>query len=489
METALLKLPRHEHPRHPDGLLNQGRTPQEPTRPFGDNPLVTFYLLRAICPNPYDLIFMTDTTTDLRIATAVRPAGSVLLAGFTLSLFASAFLLFSVQPLVSRLVLPRLGGSPAVWNTCVCFFQAALLLGYGYAHLSSTRLQPRAQVALHAVVLAAALALMPLSLGVAPPPAEASPIGWLFTLLTLTIGLPFVAIAATAPLMQTWFARTTHPHANDPYFLYAASNAGSLVALLSYPVLIETTLGLSDELRLWSAGLVLTAAAVLTCGLAALAQSAAPIFQPIVRAHAPPIAITERLRWVVLAFVPSALMLAVTTHITTDVASVPLFWVAPLAIYILTFVLAFAQRARLHRRILLMLQGAALAIAGLTSLADTSNMAAMLVPLLAFALTAAVCHTELASRRPNVQYLTGYFFLISVGGALGGLFNALLAPVLFQVPLEYPLLLVAACLLRPPATRLRTQARENWAARGDLLLPGTLIALEIILFRSYCEAC
>ena len=425
---------------------------------------------------------MSHATSDLSIAAVVRPAGRILLAGFALSLFASAFLLFSVQPLVSRLVLPRLGGSPAVWNTCICFFQAALLLGYGYAHFASTRLRPRAQLFMHMVVLAAGLALMPLSLGVEPPPADTSPIGWLFSLLTLTVGLPFVAIAATAPLLQTWFARTTHPHARDPYFLYAASNTGSLVALLSYPALIETTWGLSDQLRLWSAGLVITAAAVLGCGLAALLRSAALAPKPVIQARATPVAITERLRWVVLAFVPSALMLAVTTHITTDIAAVPLFWVAPLAIYILTFVLAFAQHARLNRRALLVLQGLTLGAAGMISLQGTHNTAAMFVPLAAFALTAAVCHTELALRRPDVQHLTGYFFLISVGGALGGLFNALLAPVLFQVPLEYPLLLIAACLLRPAAARLPTQARENWAARGDLLLPAALVLLGTALF-------
>ena len=425
---------------------------------------------------------MPDTVSDLSIVVPSRRAGPILLSAFALSLFASAFLLFSVQPLVSRLVLPRLGGSPAVWNTCVCFFQAALLLGYGYAHLASTRLQPRAQVMLHMVLLTSAMVMMPLSLGAAAPPADASPIGWLFSLLTLTVGLPFVAIAATAPLMQTWFSRTTHPHARDPYFLYAASNAGSLVALLSYPVLIETTLGLPDQLLLWSAGLVITAAAVLACGLAALLRSAASVTMPLTQTRAIPVAVGERLRWVVLAFVPSALMLAVTTHITTDVAAVPLFWVVPLAIYILTFVLAFAERSPLNRRAMLVLQGIALAAAGTISLEGTRNMAAMLIPLVAFALTAVVCHTELASRRPDVQHLTGYFFLISVGGALGGLFNALLAPMLFPVPLEYPLLLIAACLLRPAAARLSTQTRENWATRGDLLLPSALILMGMMLF-------
>ncbi len=424
---------------------------------------------------------MFNTTSDRCGVIVARPADVNLLAGFTLTLFASAFLLFSVQPLVSRLVLPRLGGSPAVWNTCICFFQAALLIGYGYAHLVSTRLRPRTQVALHAVVLAAGLASMPLTLGVASPPADASPIAWLFTLLTLTVGLPFVAIAATAPLMQTWFARTTHPHARDPYFLYAASNGGSLAALLSYPVLIETTLGLSDQLLFWSAAFAATAAAVLTCGTAALMRNATPILRVVTTVRASPLAFTEKLRWVVLAFVPSALMLAVTTHITTDVAAVPLFWIVPLAIYILTFVLAFARRVSSQSRGVLVLQAIAFAAAGAISLEGRLSAAAMLVPLAAFALTAMVCHTELASRRPAVQHLTSYFFLVSVGGALGGLFNALLAPVLFQVPLEYPLLLIVACLLRPPPPQLQTQARESWAMRGDLLLPTALIILVIAL--------
>ena len=428
------------------------------------------------------------------VAVTIRPvAGRILLASFAAALFASAFLLFSVQPVVSRLVLPRLGGSPAVWNTCVCFFQAALLLGYSYAHLSSTRLQPRVQVTLHTLVLAVGLAMMPLALGIAAPPAEASPVGWLLALLALTVGPPFVAIAATAPLLQVWFARTSHPQARDPYFLYAASNAGSLLALLGYPVLIETTLDLSGQVRLWSVGFGVTAAAVRACGVAALLRTAAPRLGSTMimavgtmaagtMAAAGSVGTAERLRWVVLAFVPSALMLAVTTHITTDIASVPLFWMLPLAIYIFTFVLAFARRNPLSRRMLLPMQAVALAATGVMGFHGTMNTLAMLVPLVAFSLTAAVCHDELASRRPEARHLTGYFMLISVGGALGGLFNALLAPVLFPLPLEYPLLLVVACLLRPPPPPLAIQARENWASRRDLLLPVAMIVLVSALF-------
>jgi hypothetical protein len=423
---------------------------------------------------------MPIATPGISIATIKRrAAGSVLLAGFTASLFLSAFLLFSVQPVVSRMVLPRLGGSPAVWNTCVCFFQAALLLGYGYAHFVAGRLQPRTQLALHGLVLASGFAVLPLSLGVDAPPAGAAPVGWLLARLALAVGAPFVAIAATAPLLQHWFSLTTHPQARDPYFLYVASNSGSLLALLSYPVLIETTLDLSGQAQLWSSGFAATAAAVLACGIAAQRHAApAHASAPLVGTEALT-SNAERFRWVVLAFVPSALMLAVTTYITTDIAATPLFWVVPLAIYIGTFMLAFARRQFIGQRTLLALQGMALAAAGLFGMIGTPTTASLIISLSAFTLTAAVCHTELAQRRPDARGLTGYYLLISLGGALGGVFCALLAPVLFLGPWEYPLLLIAACLLRPPP--LPAPRWQNWAIRGDLLLPVVLTALAIAL--------
>lgn len=280
-------------------------------------------------------------------------------------------------------------------------------------------------------------------------------------------------------MLQHWFSLTTHPQARDPYFLYVASNAGSLLALLSYPVLIETTLDLSGQARLWSAGFTVTAAAVVACGIAAQRHPAPATAPALVVETAALTSKTERLRWVVLAFVPSALMLAVTTYITTDIAATPLFWVVPLAIYICTFILAFARRQFIGQRTLLALQGMALAAAGLVGMSGTPNAAGPIISLSAFTLTAAVCHTELAQRRPDVRRLTGYYLLISVGGALGGVFSAVLAPVLFLGPWEYPLLLLAACLLRPPP--LPAPLGENWAIRGDLPLPVALTALAIAL--------
>jgi hypothetical protein len=404
-------------------------------------------------------------------------ADSMLLASFTATLFLSAFLLFSVQPMVSRMVLPRLGGSPAVWNTCVCFFQATLLLGYGYAHLVAERLRPRSQLILHGIVLASGLAVLPLSMGADAPPVNSSPIGWLLMRLTLSTATPFIAIAATAPLLQHWFCQTAHPRARDPYFLYAASNAGSLIALLSYPVLIERTLDLSGQALFWSVSFAAVAAAVLACGAAALRQTTTQP-TPVIEIVTPPPP-EERLRWVLLAFTPSALMLAVTTYITTDIAATPLFWIAPLAIYIVTYMLAFARRQFVGQRTLLTLQGAALAAASLIWLVNAPLWASLTIALSVFALTAAVCHTELAQRRPDAKHLTSYYLLIAAGGALGGVFCALLAPVLFLGPWEYPLLLIAACLLRPPPPVRR---QENWESRGDLLAPAALTVLTLGLF-------
>ena len=406
-----------------------------------------------------------------------RPAGTLYLAAFAFSLFTSAFLLFAMEPMVSRLVLPRLGGTPSVWNTCVCFFQAGLLIGYGYAHISAARLRLPVQVALHAALLLTAMALLPLSLGHDAPPAASPPVLWLLARLTTAIGLPFAAIAATAPLLQTWFSRTTHPQASDPYFLYAASNAGSLVALLSYPSLIETTLGLSVQAACWSIGFVVTAASIIVCGTLAVRGDTGRI----VAASGPSAAIpmAERLRWLALSFIPSGLMLAVTTHITTDIASAPLFWVAPLALYILTFVAAYARRQVLSPKVLGWAQALTLIAAGCIPLAvRAGSLPTILAPLLAFTATAAACHFELARRRPDPAHLTGYFMLISLGGALGGWFCALLAPVIFNSPLEYPLLLIAACLLRDPPPQPTNAA---WAVRGDLLLPlavgGIIVAI------------
>ncbi len=424
--------------------------------------------------------------------TLTRPpaikSGLWLPAVFALTLFSSAFLLFAVQPMVSRMVLPRLGGAPSVWNSCICFFQAALLLGYAYADLLVARFGRRMQLGVHAAVLALACVFLPLAIGAGEPNGVA-PALWLVGRLALTIGPPFFALAATAPLLQFWFSRASHARAADPYFLYAASNAGSLIALLGYPTLIETTSGLSTQVWLWSLGFGVVVALVVLCGLASLGPAdgwAAQQRRAAVAPAAPP-PLAMQLRWVALAFVPSSLMLAVTSYITTDIAAAPLFWVGPLAIYILTFIFAFGWRGAqatglIGSRVWRWLgwaQAAGLAATSVFSLQSTPSIWAMLAGLLAFAATACCCHVELAARRPPPAHLTRYFLLISAGGALGGIFNALLAPLLFNGPYEFPVMLILACLLRPQ--RGGTATRALAALMPGLVFGMGLLCLVVLL--------
>jgi hypothetical protein len=381
---------------------------------------------------------------------------------FSVTIGIGAFLVFVVQPQVGKLVLPLLGGTPAVWNTCLVFFQLSLLGGYFYAHLIS-RLAFRLQVVLHLLVMALAGALvLPISIAAATaPPDVAAPSRWLFWLLLVRVGAPFVAISATAPLLQRWLGGTRHPHSHDPYFLYAASNTGSLLALLAYPVVVEPTLSLHTQSSAWTAGYVTLGLLIAFAGIVAWRDRApAAALDPLDESMVDllePLPLGRRLRWVALAAVPASLMLSVTTHLTTDVAAVPLLWVVPLSVYLLTFVLAFAKRPLLsHRWLCALLPVVVLPPLLTISLALTAPWWALLLAhMSALFVVAMVCHGELAADRPSVARLTQFYLWISVGGALGGLFNALVAPLLFHSIVEYPLGLLAACLLRPDATRAR----------------------------------
>jgi hypothetical protein len=404
------------------------------------------------------------TKTISAIAAPAYPA-RLLLPSYAATLFLSAGLLFFVQPMVTKMVLPRLGGSPSVWNTAMCFFQAALLLGYLYAHLLTTRFDRRAQALIHAAVLTAAAAFLPLNLTDATPPAEGIPVLWLVGKLTVTVGPPFFALSATAPLLQHWFSRTAHPAAADPYFLYAASNAGSLLALLGYPLLVEPHLRLSGQSQAWTAGLVFAAAGIAACWLGCR-NHPAPI-RPAAEIAVKPV-IADRVRWVGYAFVPSALLLAVTAHITTDLASAPLFWVIPLALYLLTFIFAFASHPPLPHAAMLKLQP--LLIIPLVVLSAMMHSIWLLgLHLALFFVTAMVCHGELARRRPPAASLTEFYLYVSLGGVLGGIFDALIAPVVFPDIWEYPLLLAASCLARPASS---TADFGTWIA--DIAFPALL---------------
>lgn len=373
---------------------------------------------------------------------------------YAAALFLGSLLLFGIQPMVTKMVLPTLGGSPAVWNTAQVFFQAALLAGYLYAHLVTRFLQKRVRLAVHVALLAGALFVLPV--GISPgwaPPTEVSPIPSLLGVLVSSVGLPFFAVATTAPLMQSWFSHTVHASASDPYFLYSASNLGGLAALLGYPFLFEPAFGLALQGVIWTAGFALLALLVVAAG-AFLPRSRPAVATPVAvpalapRDTAPPVAWPMRLRWLLLAFAPSSLMLGVTLHITTDIAASPFLWVLPLALYLLTFVFSFARKPALRHPWMLSVQPVIIGL--LVVFFDTGRLALGFgLHLAAFFVTAMVCHGELARTRPHAGRLTEFYIWMSLGGVLGGSFSGIVAPVLFESVIEYPMALILACALRP----------------------------------------
>jgi spermidine synthase len=406
------------------------------------------------------------------LALSRRAAGSVrmrsLLPSYAATLFLSAALLFLVQPMLTKMVLPQLGGAPSVWNTCLCFFQATLLLGYLYAHLSATRLGPRAQLGTHLLVLALAALFLPLDPTGGATPSSGAPVLWLLSRLAATAGIPFFAISATAPLLQRWFSRTDHATARDPYFLYAASNAGSLSALLSYPLLVEPSLPLVEQSRAWSAGLGVLVGGIALCWLGYRSSEVAARPEATLAGS---VTMGDRLQWIAYSFVPSGLLLAVTGYIATDLASAPLFWVVPLSLYLMTFILVFARHPPLPHWWMIKLQP--LIVILLVVLSPTSHNIWLLgFHPAGFFVIAMVCHGELAARRPPVENLTEFYLCVSLGGVLGGLFIALVAPIIFPDIWEYPVMIAASCLLRPA-----TSGGGAGALRRDILLPGLLFVL------------
>jgi hypothetical protein len=370
---------------------------------------------------------------------------------FAVTLGLSATLLFALQPMFAKMTLPLLGGAPAVWNTAVAFFQGVLLLGYLYAHALQRAGGLRTQLAIHGCVLAFATLFLPIAVSAAlgNPPAGA-PAGWLLALYFVSVGPPFFALSATAPLLQAWYVRTGRPDAKDPYHLYGASNLGSLAALLSYPVLIEPVLSLSAQGQTWSWGYYALAGCIALCAFTTLharAQAAVPgaVAPPNVAAEATRTTWTDRGRWVVLAAIPSSLLLGATTHLTTDVASAPFLWVAPLALYLLTFVIAFARRPAISAELAARAAPLALIAAAAIMVSQSFDwLSAGAVHLFALFALALACHHRLARLRPAAGRLTEFYAFMSLGGVIGGAFNAFLAPVVFDGVIEYPLALAAA---------------------------------------------
>jgi hypothetical protein len=394
---------------------------------------------------------------------ASRPASidtpaNVVLAIYSATTFLSALLLFSVQPMFAKMVLPVLGGSPSVWAVAIFFFQAALLVGYCYAHLLIAKASPRLTGIIHLAVCLLAFLVLPIGLprGWSEPPAS-EPYLWQIGLFTVAIGLPFLAVAANAPLLQAWFARTGHRQGRDPYFLYAASNLGSLIALLSYPFVLEPAFGLKALSRFWAVGYVLLMAALaltfwlmLRRGPQLAEQALLPAVADNAGKRARP-AWSDRLGWIGLALVPAALLTAFTTHVTTDIASAPLLWVLPLSLYLLTFVLVFRERPLVPRPLLLGAHLLAVAVA-LLAISQTKHETWFLTAATGvgvFFTSAMVAHRTLYEARPAARYLTEFYLWMSFGGALGGLAAALLAPRIFSEVFEYPLLLALSMACRP----------------------------------------
>ena len=416
------------------------------------------------------------SASDISERAGAAPAAGIL--AFSSATFLSAALLFWVEPMFSKMVLPVLGGSAAVWSIAMVVFQGLLLGGYVYAHLL-TRFFSLSQAALIHVG-ALALAALCLPIAIAPtfstPPLHGVSL-WVMGLFLASVGFPCFVLSANAPLLQAWFARGGDEAASNAYFLYRASNLGSFLVLLAYPFLVEPSIGLLEQSRLWSIFYVVLVLAIGGCGLIALR---APAARRSVDRIVAPVSRKDVLAWVALGFVPSGLLVAVTAHIATDVASGPFLWIMPLALYLLTFVFAFSDKPVLPPKFFLALQPFTTATLAVLLL-WTGRMSwtlSLVGHLVAFFVAAMVCQAELYRRRPDAARLTQFYVWMSLGGVLGGAFAALLAPQLFTTVLEYPLLTLGALLLRPDVWKT---PRSDWFKDGAFV--GVLaIALAVPFF-------
>src|ERR1700686_5027940 len=416
-------------------------------------------------------------TTSVKI----NSSSALLIPIYTAAIFLSAGLLFAVQPMFTKMVLPRLGGSPSVWAVAMVFFQGILLLGYAYADILTRFVRGPLALLIHLAVMLGGAIFLPVAVakGWGLPPADREQL-FLLGLFSVSIGFPFFALSANGPLLQAWFARSGLGQADNPYFLYAASNIGSLLALFAYPFVAEPLSTLSFQSSIWRSGYYLLIALIALCGslvffrrdgeavlLRAQSTEAAPVFGRMAY-------------WVALAFVPSALMIAATTHITTDVAAAPFLWVLPLSLYLISFILVFSQRKFVHQATWMKLQPFLLALIVLTLALDIRTWLTVDVALhlLTFFVTAMICHGLMAATRPAAAYLTRFYFCMSLGGVLGGIFSGLIAPNVFSWIAEYPLLLVAAALARPGLVWPRRREAGLIVAFAALVLVSALPGLR-----------
>ncbi len=452
------------------------------------------------------MTFIDTEHSELGLAVSSRQSIGLAVI-FTATIFLSATLLFSVQPMFTKLILPLLGGASNVWNTAMVFFQAMLLGGYIYAHLVSKYLPVKAQIAVHACVTMSGFLFLPLAV---PAdiilPDSGMPTLWLLGLFGVTVGLPFFALSANAPLLQRWFSLTDHRDADDPYFLYSASNAASLIILCAYPFIIEPNTRLGGQTFSWAVGYAALLVMLLFTAFA-FSRRLAPVTKTIdvVDTAFKRAGWKQKAFWIFLAFLPSSLMLGVTSYMTNNIASTPFLWIMPLALYLLTFVIVFARKP------IVTAQGLSklfpwVVVAGFLLIApnfpidvmghqfNTSPPPIVQIPLLmlVYFLIALYCHAILVEKRPAASGLTEFYILMSFGGVLGGIFNALIAPVIFNAVYEFILVLALVIFLRPTGIEMPKAGEKPWTLlfiglgaaafnAAIMLISGTQLPLIIFL--------
>lgn len=396
--------------------------------------------------------------------------------------------------MIAKMILPYLGGTPAVWNTCLFFFQSFLLAGYAYAHCATGWLGTRKHALVHLGLIMAAVFFLPINL-----PAQAlarpdeAPVKVVFSALFTYAGLPFFLLSASSPLFQQWFGQTNHPAGKDPYFLYAASNLGSLLGLFVYPFVLEGQFTLAEQSRIWFYGYLaffaLTCVCAVNLGTAASEPNKNACDHNEIYDDAKKPTLRRRARWLALSFIPSSLLLGVSTYVGNDVASVPFLWILPLALYLLSFAIAFGRSRWPAHPLVARAQGFLLTAAAITFFAQATQPVWLLAPLhlAAFFVTALVCHRRLQEDRLPKLLLTEFYLWVSIGGALGGFFNALVAPLVFNALREYPLVMVAAALA-VPRRHSQGQPALNWRQDAIIAVMSGLTAAGLIaLFQFFAN--
>lgn len=386
-----------------------------------------------------------------------------------INLFA-ATLTFAIQPMISKIILPYFGGSSMVWNTALMFFQGALFLSYLYVHcLVKYAKQPK-QLIIHFLLIVAALISLPVTIKLVPNLIETMPSLALIAMLTTAIGLPYFVICATSPLTQRWYANSQLPAKKSPYLLYAISNIGSLLALIIYPTIIEPSLTTDSQIFIWSIGFTALSLTLILFLYNILGKP----FNTIQVSNTSPISNRQRLTWFIYAFVPSLYLMGTTLHISIDISATPFLWVIPLALYLLSFIVAFSRPKLALSPLIIEIQ--ALVIIMLALYFFYNDMSFLLsLHLLGLLLTGLVCHGQLATKKPNADNLTEFYVWVALGGWFGGISSAIIAPQIFNSDHEYLIAILLACLVRPN--------KERHITLIDIAAP--LILMAIVFFVSY----